>query len=210
MVSRDSRCLSAPPQQSTWNCKQNLLHVSCFPHLCNSEVGMHLSTPQTKLKFFQYCKLCTHNAALYRPLQRQTSQQDLAHRLTAVADLWSKQSWRGWCALLLRPGKVPCQVDLPGKKFQKHTAAPSVLRKQRDPAGRQFGEGRPRSTMARRFPKKGRFAAFYAQHFKPPLPPSQSGGGRRRNGVIGACVVHNRAQAGGNCANLVVFTCFVS
>ena len=37
--------------------------------------------------------------------------------------------------------------------------------------------------------------AFYAQHFKPPLPPSQSGGGRRRHGVIGACVVHNRAQA---------------
>ena len=144
MVSRDSRCLSAPPQQSTWNCKQNLLHVSCFPHLRNSEVGMHLSMLQTKLKCFQYCKLCTHNAALYRPLQRQTSQEDLAHRLTAVADLWSKQSWRGWCALLLRPGKVPCQVDLPGKKFRKRTAA-AISSQKAEGSGRPAVRRRPSS-----------------------------------------------------------------
>ena len=120
---------------------------------------MHLSTLQTKLKFFQYCKLCTRNAALYRPLQRQTSQQDLAHRLTAVADLWSKQSWRGWCALLLCPGKVPCQVDLPGKKFRKRTAA-AISSQKAEGSGRPAVRRRPSSKHpGPPVPKKGRFAA---------------------------------------------------
>ena len=87
---------------------------------------------------------------------------------------------------------------------------PSVLRKQRDPAGRQFGEGRPRSTLARRFPKKGRFAA---RLLRSTFQTASAALAKRRGQ---AQTWRNRRlrcaqqSSGGNFANLVVFTCFVS
>ena len=126
-----------------------------------AKAGMHLSTLQTKLKFFHYTKLSTHNAALYRPMQRQTSQQEMASRLSATGSLWTRSTWRTWCASLIRESYVPQKAVLPGKSFRKKVAQAIRMKKadgvtkpviKKRPSSRLPGPPLPRRTTTRRTP----------------------------------------------------------
>ena len=110
---------------------------------------MHRSTLETKLKFFQFVKLSSHNLALYHPLQRQNTQKHLAHRLVGSVDIWEKSNWRMWCRDLLQANKTPKRVLLAGAEQRK--AARSALRAKRDMSHRA-PVGKPRKKPASQIP----------------------------------------------------------
>ena len=84
---------------------------------------MHRSTLETKLIFFQFVKLSSHNLSLYHSLQRQNIQKQLAHRLIGMADIWDSKSWKVWCRALMQDKRAPKRALLAGAEQRKATRA---------------------------------------------------------------------------------------
>ena len=84
---------------------------------------MHRSTLETKLLFFQFVKLGSHNMSLYHPLQRQNTQKQIAHRLIGMADIWDATTWKKWCADLKQHERMPKKALLAGAEQRKATRA---------------------------------------------------------------------------------------
>ncbi|CAE7461722.1 unnamed protein product [Symbiodinium sp. CCMP2592] len=89
---------------------QGMLPVSAN----HPEAALHKSTFGMKLNLFHFVKLFTHNQALYRPLQRQADQSEIASRAMKanVRFMLPQAAWRTWCRQLKAPGATPARAAL--------------------------------------------------------------------------------------------------
>lgn len=75
---------------------------------------IHKATFLLKIRFFRFLKLLVHNQALYRPMQRQTSQNEMVPRALRgnTPGILPKVEWSRWCRTLRVPGKSSRKAQL--------------------------------------------------------------------------------------------------
>ena len=75
---------------------------------------IHKAAFLLKLRFFHFLKLLLHNQALYRPMQRQVAQGELAPRAIHgnVRSILPSKEWTKWRKSLRVQGKTPQKASL--------------------------------------------------------------------------------------------------
>ena len=141
---------------------------------------MHKSTLEMKLDLFHFVKLFAHNQALYRPLQRQSDQSEIAARAMKanVGFVLPRDAWRTWCRQLKVSGAAPARAALHVLKQGQHVrvalrdkAAASVPKADNAPKSKPKAPRLPRSIPTRRTPFRLR---NISPEFAPVAGPSKS------------------------------------
>ena len=121
---------------------------------------IHKATFLLKIRFFRFLKLLVHNQALYRPMQRQTSQNEMIPRALRgnTPGILPKVEWSRWCKTLRVPGKSSrkAQLQVVKQATEVRTAARARGAARPQPPARNPAKRRmpvlPKAKAARRTP----------------------------------------------------------